>query len=119
MFVCWDKRTFNQCLIVYRKHIGRQKLPGSLQNRLYSNGKYSKLGNLYARLGLQSNATQSEIKKAYYELSKDFHPDRNVGKKDLTAKFRSVTEAYEILGNDTTKAEYDKGKLIRKSSQDK
>lgn len=112
MFVNWNIKTFHQCLIVYRKHIGRQKIATHPTKRFYSSGKYTKLGNLYARLGLQPNATQSEIKKAYYDLSKDFHPDRNVGKTDLTAKFRNITEAYEILGNAVTKGEYDKGWLF-------
>lgn len=76
--------------------------------RFYSKGRFSKFGNLYARLGLTGSATQDEIKKAYYELSKKHHPDRNDGS---TTTFRSITEAYEILGNGTSRAEYDRGKV--------
>lgn len=110
----WDRRMLRQCVIVYRKHTGRQKtLPVQQISRHFSSGKYTKLGNLYARLGLQPNATQAEIKEAYYKLSKEYHPDRNVGKSDMSAKFRSVAEAYEILSNQSTRAEYDKGESTR------
>lgn len=107
----WDRQRLRQCLIVYRKHMGRHKhQPCHQIVRHFSSGKYTKLGNLYARLGIQPNATQTEIKEAYYQLSKEYHPDRNVGKADLTSKFRSITEAYEILGNESTRAEYDRGR---------
>lgn len=77
--------------------------------RSFSSGKYSKLGNLYTRLGLSGDASQSDIKESYYELSKEHHPDRNEGCDTSTEKFRSITEAYEILGNVSTRAQYDKG----------
>lgn len=76
-----------------------------------------KLGNLYARLGLLGNATQEEIKEAYYKLSKEYHPDRNVGRSDTAAKFRNITEAYEILGNESTRSDYDKGKIPYKKEE--
>lgn len=76
-----------------------------LSHRFYAGVNYSKLDNLYTRLGLTASATQDEIKKAYYELSKKHHPDRNDGS---TNKFRSITEAYEILGNVSTRKDYDK-----------
>lgn len=67
------------------------------------------LRNLYARLGLSRSATQKEIKKAYYKLSKQYHPDRNDGCSDSAQKFRDITEAYEVLGNQSKRTEYDKG----------
>lgn len=73
--------------------------------RFYAGANYSKMDNLYTRLGVTASATQYEIKKAYYELSKKHHPDRNDGS---TIKFRSITEAYEILGNVSTRKDYDK-----------
>lgn len=76
--------------------------------RFYAAANYSKMDNLYTRLGLTVSATQHEIKKAYYELSKKHHPDRNDGS---TTKFRSITEAYEILGNISTRKDYDQRKF--------
>ncbi|MCB9195387.1 MAG: DnaJ domain-containing protein [Flavobacteriales bacterium] len=50
----------------------------------------------YSILGLQYGASLSEIKKAYYKLSKQYHPDLN-NSPEAILKFREVNEAYEIL----------------------
>lgn len=49
--------------------------------------------NLYTILGLSPRATQSDIKKAYYKLSMQYHPDKNKGSEDAVEKFREITEA--------------------------
>lgn len=54
--------------------------------------------NFYTILGVKASATQGEIKSAYYELSKVYHPDSNKGSEDSLAKFRQITDAYEVLG---------------------
>lgn len=71
--------------------------------------KTMKLSNFYARLGLVRSATQTDIKNAYYKLSKLYHPDKNNGCHTSALKFREITEAYEILGNPKTRKEYDRG----------
>lgn len=96
-----------QCLVIHRKHVKRRLFDAFEVQRYFSN--YIKLGDLYRRLGLASNVSQDDIKKAYYELSKEHHPDRNKGCTESVEKFRSITEAYEILGNVTTRAQYDRG----------
>ena len=63
------------------------------------------LKNLYSILGLSANATDEEIKKAYKELAKKLHPDRNNGIE--TEQFKEITEAYDILSDKKKKAEYD------------
>lgn len=66
----------------------------------------------YDSLGLSKNATQADIKTAYYELSKVYHPDRSQGlahTEENEQKFRDITEAYEILGNVKSRKLYDKG----------
>ncbi|XP_076364498.1 dnaJ homolog subfamily C member 30, mitochondrial-like [Tachypleus tridentatus] len=67
--------------------------------------------NLYDILGVKTKATQAEIKSAYYKLSMEFHPDKIGGNKDGGIRFREITEAYEILGNYTSRKRYDRGLL--------
>ncbi|KAF8768464.1 DnaJ subfamily C member 30 like protein [Argiope bruennichi] len=76
--------------------------------RYYSDDK-QKGTNLYDSLGVKSSATPAEIKKAYYDLSFKYHPDRNKDSVEASNKFREVTEAYEILGNYGLRKRYDKG----------
>lgn len=63
----------------------------------------------YRTLGISPKATQSEIKQAYYKLSKEFHPDKNRGCKVAADRFRQVTEAYEVLGTYSSRKLYDRG----------
>ena len=58
----------------------------------------------YATLGVDENATQDEIKKAYRKLSKQFHPDVNPNGAE---KFKDIADAYDTLGNEQKKAQYD------------
>jgi len=51
--------------------------------------------NYYSILGVRNDATEKEIKKAYYKLSFEYHPDRN--KEVDPIKFNSITEAYDVL----------------------
>ncbi|XP_023024518.2 protein tumorous imaginal discs, mitochondrial isoform X1 [Leptinotarsa decemlineata] len=61
----------------------------------------------YDILGVGRNASISEIKKAYYKLAKKYHPDVNKNDPDSSKKFQEVSEAYEILGDDTKRKQYD------------
>lgn len=61
----------------------------------------------YHVLGLNSKASAQDIKTAYYQLSLQYHPDKNSGCPESTAKFREITEAYEILSNPEKKKIYD------------
>lgn len=65
--------------------------------------------SFYARLRVTATATQSEIKNAYYRLSKLYHPDKNNDCPKATVQFRNITEAYEVLSDQKAKAAYDKG----------
>jgi len=62
--------------------------------------------SLYETLGIDSNASESEIKKAYRKLARQFHPDVN---KDASAedKFKEINAAYEVLSDKEKKAQYD------------
>ena len=61
----------------------------------------------YEVLGLQKGCTDEEIKKAYRQLAKKYHPDLNPDDKDAEAKFKEVNEAYEVLSDKEKKARYD------------
>lgn len=61
----------------------------------------------YEVLGVSRNATEDEIKKAYRQLAKKYHPDMNQGNKEAEAKFKEVNEAYEVLSDKDKKAKYD------------
>ncbi|KAJ8985251.1 hypothetical protein NQ317_018281 [Molorchus minor] len=65
--------------------------------------------NHYTSLGIPSTSTQTEVKAAYYKLSKLYHPDKTRNNPTSSQKFRDITEAYEILGNLKTRKLYDKG----------
>jgi len=60
--------------------------------------------NYYSILGVRNDATEKEIKKAYYKLSFEYHPDRN--KEVDPIKFNSITEAYDILMSED-RSQYD------------
>ncbi len=61
----------------------------------------------YEVLGLQKGCTEDEIKKAYRQLAKKYHPDLNPDDQEAEAKFKEVNEAYEVLSDSEKKARYD------------
>jgi molecular chaperone DnaJ len=63
--------------------------------------------DFYEVLGLSKNASQDEIKKAYRQMARQYHPDVNKAS-DAEAKFKEAKEAYDVLGDDQKKAQYDR-----------
>lgn len=63
--------------------------------------------NLYEILGLTETASQEEIKKAYRKLSLQYHPDRNNNSPESTTKFQSISAAYEVIGDEDKRRQYD------------
>ncbi|NTS77585.1 molecular chaperone DnaJ [Catenovulum sp. SM1970] len=63
--------------------------------------------DFYEVLGVQKGASERDIKKAYKRLAMKYHPDRTKGDKDLEAKFKEITEAYEVLTDENMRARYD------------
>ena len=61
----------------------------------------------YYILGIDTSASEKEIKSAYRKLSLKFHPDRNDGDKFFEEWFKDIQEAYEVLSNPTKKRDYD------------
>ncbi len=62
----------------------------------------------YDVLGVSRGASADELKKAYRQRAKDFHPDRNADNPDAEAKFKEANEAYEVLRDAEKKAAYDR-----------
>ncbi|KAG5880761.1 hypothetical protein JTB14_010943 [Gonioctena quinquepunctata] len=73
----------------------------------HSSSPFGSKKNYYEILGVGRNASNSEIKKAYYKLAKKYHPDVNKNEPDSSKKFQEVSEAYEILGDETKRKQYD------------
>jgi len=61
----------------------------------------------YKILGVSENASEEEIKRAYRELAKKYHPDRNPGDKAAEEKFKEINEAYGVLSDPQKRAQYD------------
>ena len=62
----------------------------------------------YEILGVDRDASQKEIKKAYRKLAKKYHPDMNKDDPDTSDKFKEISEAYEILSDPDKRERYDR-----------
>ena len=63
--------------------------------------------NHYDTLKISKDSSHKEIKSAYIKMAKKFHPDLNPGDPNAEKIFKEISTAYEILGNEMTKKEYD------------
>ncbi len=61
----------------------------------------------YEVLGVDRSASEDQIKKAYRQQAKKYHPDLNPGDKTAEEKFKEINEAYEVLSDSEKKAKYD------------
>lgn len=66
----------------------------------------------YAILGVSSDATGEEIKKAFRRLARETHPDANPGDEAAEARFREIAEAYEVLSDPARRSRYDRGETL-------
>lgn len=63
----------------------------------------------YKILGVEKNASEEEIKRAYRKLARKYHPDLNPGNKTAEEHFKEINEAYAVLSDPKKRAEYDRG----------
>ena len=64
----------------------------------------------YEMLGVSKGATEAEIKSAYRRLAKKLHPDANKHDQRAASRFAELNAAYEILGEESKRKAYDRGK---------
>lgn len=65
------------------------------------------MNNYYEVLGISETASQEDIKKAYRKLSLQYHPDRNNNSPESTAKFQDISSAYDTIGDEQKRRQYD------------
>ena len=87
----------------------RNLLPLSTAGANFHTSQTLSLNNkdYYSVLGVSRNSSQKEIKKAYYQLAKKYHPDVNKDDPGAARQFQAVSEAYEVLSDEEKRAEYD------------
>lgn len=61
----------------------------------------------YEILGVKKGASNAELKKAYRDLAKKYHPDKHKGDKDAEARFKEISEAYAVLSDPEKRTQYD------------
>jgi curved DNA-binding protein len=62
----------------------------------------------YKILGVERNASEDDIRKAYRKLAMQYHPDRNPNDKQAEERFKEINEAYQVLNDSKKRAHYDK-----------
>ena len=72
--------------------------------------------NPYSVLGVSKSADEKAIKSAFRKLAKKFHPDQNKNDSNAQAKFAEVNQAYEILGDQEKRAQFDRGEIDDKGN---
>lgn len=65
------------------------------------------MDDLYSILGVTKSASQDEIKTAYRKLAMKYHPDKNPGNKEAEEMFKKISSAYDVLGDETKRRQYD------------
>src|SRR6516165_6994513 len=66
----------------------------------------------YTALGVTKDADAAAIKKAYRKLARELHPDKNPGDAAAEARFKEVSEAYDVLGDSDKRKEYDETRAM-------
>lgn len=68
--------------------------------------------DFYAVLGVPKDADKTAIRKAYRKLARQFHPDANAGDSKAEERFKEISEAYDVLSDDTRRKEYDEARAL-------
>jgi DnaJ-class molecular chaperone len=65
----------------------------------------------YKELGVSRSASQDDVRKAFRKLAKELHPDRNPGDKKAEERFKRVSAAFDILGDEDKRRRFDRGEI--------
>ncbi|KAJ2431550.1 mdj1 protein precursor, partial [Coemansia sp. RSA 2531] len=84
----------------------QQRSGASDRRGFHTTTSMCKSEDFYSVLGVKRDATQAEIKKAYYQLAKKYHPDANKAA-DAKDKFLKIQEAYDTLSDESKRSSYD------------
>ncbi|KAH9880184.1 hypothetical protein J1614_002210 [Plenodomus biglobosus] len=110
-----DSDDFEACIRTLdhvKEHHQSQKL-NEMYNKAQTLLKRSKTKDYYKVLGVSRDATEREVKKAYRNLSKIYHPDKasanNISPEEAQKKMAAVNEAYEVLSDPELKERFDRG----------
>lgn len=66
----------------------------------------------YSVLGVAKDATQAEITKAYRQLARKYHPDTNPGDSAAEERFKEISTAYEVVGDEEKRSSYDQARQL-------
>eukprot|EP00959_Pyramimonas_sp_CCMP1952_P192321 4021379-Pyramimonas_sp.AAC.1 len=113
----WSKKSIQERLAIFEKareerdrckeqQKSKQTNPNGTSAKK-SDAKVSET-ELYDILGVAPNAAAADIKKAYYKQAMATHPDRHKNDPNAKLRFQAVGEAYQVLGDDQSRAAYDK-----------
>lgn len=83
------------------RHMGEGDDKATSENGDGSNKKF------YTMLQVEQDASSSDIKKAYYKLAREYHPDKNPDNPEASEKFQNLSQAYQVLSNPKLREEYD------------
>ena len=67
--------------------------------------------DLYSILGISKTASKAEIKTAYHKLARKYHPDVNKDNPAAAERFKEISAAYDILGDETKRKKYDNNEI--------
>uniref|UniRef100_A0AAR2J6Y9 DnaJ homolog subfamily A member 3, mitochondrial n=2 Tax=Pygocentrus nattereri TaxID=42514 RepID=A0AAR2J6Y9_PYGNA len=102
------------CVVVVNAHRRRGEsgvtlggLAGLSSSRAFHSSSVRHGEDYYSVLGVPRTATQKEIKKAYYQMAKKYHPDTNPDDPQAKEKFAKLAEAYEVLSDEVKRKQYD------------
>lgn len=65
----------------------------------------------YLELGVPRTASADELRRAFRKLAKQYHPDANQGNKDAEEKFKRVSAAFDLLGDEEKRKKFDAGEI--------
>ncbi|XP_054459952.1 dnaJ homolog subfamily A member 3, mitochondrial-like isoform X2 [Anoplopoma fimbria] len=86
---------------------GSRCFRGISSRSVHTGSRAANKQDFYQVLGVSRTAAQKDIKKAYYQLAKKYHPDTNPEDPDAKEKFAKLAEAYEVLSDEVKRKQYD------------